>query len=52
MEHKKKIVRINANVPEALRKRLKKYCIDNDILMQDVITLAVEALLDQWQEKK
>lgn len=43
---KKKLVRLNAEVPEVTRKRLKIYCIRNGIEMKTFITDLLNERLD------
>jgi hypothetical protein len=41
------MAQLNADVPDELRKRARRYCLDHNVLVQDLIRVLLQRALDE-----
>lgn len=49
MQEKEEIVRLNADIPNSLKKRLKLYCVNEEMDIKEVVMMALENFLDEME---
>lgn len=49
---KEENVRLNADIPDTLKKRLKLYCVREDMRINELVIMAIENLLDELEGVK
>lgn len=43
---------VTAHMPKEMVKQLKKYCVDQDTTLTDVVTQAIEEFLEKYDKKE
>ena len=46
------IKRLNADIPAELKKRLSKFCLEEDITIKSAVEMSIEGFLDAMEVKK
>lgn len=46
------IVRLNADIPRDLKRRLKLYCVKEEMEIKEFVAIALETLLDSMEQVK
>lgn len=49
MNENEENVRLNADIPKALKTRLKIYCAKESMEIKEVVIMAIESLLDEME---
>ncbi|MED1205591.1 hypothetical protein [Heyndrickxia acidicola] len=42
-------VRLNADIPKQLKTRLKLYCVNENVYMNEIVAMALENFLDEME---